>query len=280
MRADLPGLEHAIQGVTANGTPFVALPPAGAVAAQALVVLWHGGDPPRSDEALAAAVPLRHLPAWRVYLDMPLFGRRLPAGGSDELMRLGAQDVVRLRFQPTVAGAVAELPAALADVRARLGIDPALPLGAFGFSQGGAAALLAVADRALPFKAAVTFGAAVDFPLIVDMLGKHFGFRYPWDAESRVVAKGLSATHRADALAASGCALLLAVGERDPYPVRAPNEQLAAAVQAAGGSAEFRLVSDLAHAFVDEPGTGAAPQGPPARAVDELAEPWFRQHLL
>src|SRR5438067_4489975 len=124
MRTDLPGLARAIQGVTANGVPFVALPPEGATVARAVVILWHGADPPRGDVALAAAVPLRRLPAWRLYLGMPLFSGRLPAGGYDEVTRLAFQDAVTLVFQPSIGGAVAEFPAALGDVRARLGIDP------------------------------------------------------------------------------------------------------------------------------------------------------------
>jgi hypothetical protein len=32
------------------------------------VVAWHLHDPPRSETAMATALPLRGLPAWRVYL--------------------------------------------------------------------------------------------------------------------------------------------------------------------------------------------------------------------
>jgi predicted esterase len=280
MRTDLPGLARAVEGVAAKGVPFVALPPEETAEARALVVLWHGADPPRSDAALAAAVPLRRLPAWRVYLGMPLFGRRLPAGGYEEIMRLAFQDAVTLLFQPSIGGAVAELPAALADIRKRLNIAPALPLGLFGFSQGGAAALLTLSRHEVLFKAAVTVGAAIDLPTVVDAVGAMHGVTYDWTAERRALAEQLSASRQAPALAASGAAILLAAGADDPIPVREPAEQLATAIGAAGGTAEVRILPNIAHAFVDPPGDAPAPQTPQAAAVDALTTKWFTKHLL
>lgn len=60
----------------ADGVPYVALPPEGEGAP--LVVAWHLHDPPRSERAMAAVLPLKGLPAWRVYLGLPLSGSRLP----------------------------------------------------------------------------------------------------------------------------------------------------------------------------------------------------------
>lgn len=94
MTVDIPGLPGAEQGVTSNGVPYVALPPEGAKAGRGLVVMWHGADPPRTEEALATAIPMRLLPAWRVYLGMPGHGRRSPKGGFEEIMRLAAQDAL------------------------------------------------------------------------------------------------------------------------------------------------------------------------------------------
>ncbi len=280
MDTQIPGLPDARCGETASGVPFVALAPAAAEAARALVVLWHGADPPRSPEALAGAVPLQRLPAWRVYLGMPLYGRRSPPGGFAEILRRGAEDAVRLVYQPSIGGAVAELPAALDDIRAQLGIALGLPLGLFGFSQGGAAALLALSQQQLPVRAAVTFGAVIDLPGLVDTLAGVYGITYEWTAERRAIAEQLSALHRASALAASGAAVLLAAGEHDRPALREPAQQLAAAIRAAGGTAKFRLVPEVAHAFVGEPGEAAMPQGPLARAIDGVASEWFHRYLV
>jgi hypothetical protein len=67
----------------AAGVPFVALPPTSAHDRVATVIVWHMHDPPRSEGAMAAALPLRGLDAWRVYLGLPLSGSRLPTGGLD-----------------------------------------------------------------------------------------------------------------------------------------------------------------------------------------------------
>jgi len=247
--------------------------------ATSVVVLWHGADPTRTEEALSAAVPLHELQAWRIYLGLPLTGQRMPEGGLDEIMRRGREDAVGLLFHPMIEGAVTELAPALGELRGELGIDTALPLGIFGFSAGGAAALLAVSRRVLAFKAVVTFGAVPDVPALVDVAAAFFQTPYKWTSERLDRARELSTVQHAPELAKSGAAILLGVGSADQYPTRGPAEQLAASINGAGGNAEVRVLQDLAHGFVDEPGTAAVPQGPHARAVDQMATDWFLRHL-
>ena len=80
----------AVSGVAA-GVPYVALPPGergdGQVPAP-LIIAWHLNDPPRSAAAMAAALPLAAVTAWRVYLDLPMHGRRQLPGGLEEFMAL------------------------------------------------------------------------------------------------------------------------------------------------------------------------------------------------
>ena len=218
--ADIPALAQAIRGTTSNGVPFIALPPEGGRTAKGLIILWHGGDPPRTEEALAGALPLRDVAAWRAYLGLPLSGQRLPEGGLDEIMRRGAEDAISLVFHPIITGTVDELPSAVDDLRFRLSIDPMLPLGLFGFSMGGAAALLAVARQVLPFKAVVTFGAPLDLRVLVDHLSSLYGLTYEWTDARRDLAETMSAVHQMRALAESGAYLLLGMGSDDPYPIR------------------------------------------------------------
>ncbi len=277
--ADVPALAQAIRGTTANEVPFLALPAEGGQKAHGLIVLWHGADPPRTEEALAGALPLREVVAWRVYLGLPLCGQRLPEGGFDEIMRRGAEDAVARLFHPIIAGAVDELAGAVDDLRMRLGIDPVLPLGLFGFSVGGAAALLTVARRALPFQTVVTFGATLDMRVLVDYLSSLYGAAYEWTDVRRDLAEQISVAHRARALAESGAHILLGVGSEDPYPMRGPTEQLAAAIRHSGGSAQVRTVANVGHGFVDEPGDAAVSQGSQARAVEQMASQWFRRYL-
>jgi dienelactone hydrolase len=277
--ANIPALAQAIRGTTSNGVPFVALPSEGGQEAHGLIISWHGGDPPRTEEALAGALAMRDVAAWRVYLGLPLSGRRLPEGGLDEIMRRGAEDAITLLFHPIIAGAVDELPVAVDDLRIRLSIDAALPLSLFGFSMGGAAALLAVARHTLPFQAVVTFGAAIDMRVLVDHLSSLYGLIYDWTDARRDLAEQITVAHRARALVESGADILLGIGSEDPYPVHELTEQLASAIQANGGAAEVRTLANVAHSFVDEPGDVAVPQGPQAQAVDRMASEWFRRHL-
>jgi dienelactone hydrolase len=276
---DIPALAQPVRGVTANGVPFVALPPEGGQEARGLIISWHGADPPRNEEALASALPMRNVPAWRVYLGLPLSGQRMPEGGFDEIMRRGAEDAVTLLFHPIITGAVSELPTAVNDLRGRLSIDAALPLGLFGFSMGGAAALLAVARHVLPFQAVVTWGAVLDMRALVDRLSSLYGVAYDWTAPRRDLAEEITVANRARALVESGADILLGIGSKDPYPGRELTEQLASAIKADGGVAEVKPLADVAHGFVAEPGDSAAPQGPQARAVDQMASQWFLRHL-
>src|SRR6266536_5114880 len=78
----------------AAGVPYVALPPTRGRRRAPLVVAWPGLDPPRTQQAMAAALPLARLAAWRVYLGLPMVGTRAPAGGPEELARLGVDDFV------------------------------------------------------------------------------------------------------------------------------------------------------------------------------------------
>jgi hypothetical protein len=75
---------------------------------------------------MAAALPLSGLPAWRVYLGLPLSGSRLPAGGLEAFFQLGYQDAVLKVFEPTCRQAVEEFPAALAALRQALLVVRAL----------------------------------------------------------------------------------------------------------------------------------------------------------
>ncbi|MEX2430528.1 MAG: alpha/beta fold hydrolase, partial [Dehalococcoidia bacterium] len=201
-----------MRGTTSNGVPFIALPPEDGVEPKGLIIAWHGGDPPRSEEALAGALPMRDVPAWRVYLGLPLFGPRMPEGGMDEIGRRATEDSLTLLYHPIIEGAADELPEAVDDLRSRLGIDAALPLGLFGFSMGGAAALLAAARHALPCKAVVTFGAVVDASVLIDHVSSLFGSTYEWTDDRRRLAEEISIAHRAGDLVQSSASVLMGIG--------------------------------------------------------------------
>jgi hypothetical protein len=49
------------------------------------ILLWHGLGPPAGNGELMEALPLDDVPAVKVYLGLPLFGARAPAGRAESL---------------------------------------------------------------------------------------------------------------------------------------------------------------------------------------------------
>ncbi|MBA2323102.1 MAG: alpha/beta hydrolase [Pseudonocardiales bacterium] len=266
-----------VTGVTA-GVPFVAIPPSAGPRPDAPVVLaWHLLDPPRTEAAFAAALPLDGLDAWRFYLGLPLSGSRLPAGGMDELMRLGYEDAVLNLYGPISEQAVAEAAPAYAELRARFGLGDG-PLGLLGGSQGAAVAGLVLAEGVLDARAAVLVSPLIRLRPVVEAVGRQYGVDYRWSQHSLAAAARMDLVARADEVARNGPAVLAVVGEQDDVDgFRRPAEEL---VRALGpGRSSLVLIPDMAHALADEPGIEPAPQTEHAEAVDRHAVRWLHQHL-
>jgi len=260
----------------AAGVPFVALPPAGGERPSApLVVAWHLLDAPRTGAAFAAAVPMRDLDAWRVFLGLPLTGSRLPADGWDGLMQLAFEDAVLKLYEPVMVGAAEEFARALPRLRERFGID-AGPIGVMGGSAGAAVAQLVVAEGDAEVAAAVLVSPVVQLRRAIEAGARAFGFSYPWSEESEAVARRVDFVARAAELARRGPAVLVVAGAEDEPEFREPARELAAAL---GDRAELATIPGMGHALAEEPGTDPAPQTAHAAAVDRLATAWFAQHL-
>ncbi|WP_035282688.1 hypothetical protein [Actinokineospora spheciospongiae] len=254
---------------TAAGVPFTALPPAGGGAAP-LVVSWHMMDPPRSDAAFAAALPMLDLPAWRVHLGMPMCGARMVDGSTDAIVALMREDALMSFLHPFVRQATEEFPAALASIREQLPVGGG-PIGVLGGSLGGAVALRVLAETDIPVAAGAVVNAAIRMRSVVDL----FPGEYAYDAESTEVVDGLDFVARAGAIAGRA-PLLVVSGELDHPALRADAVDL---VDAVGERAELLSIPGLAHPLAEEPGIEPAPQLPQAREVDAGLTAWFRRHL-
>ncbi|MDP9435838.1 MAG: alpha/beta hydrolase [Actinomycetota bacterium] len=251
------------------------------------MIAWHLMDPPRTAAAFAAALPLQGLDAWRVYLELPLCGSRLPAGGAEELMRLGYQDAVLNLHEPITTRGAEEFPAALAELRDQLGLGPG-PLGLVGGSIGAAVAQLVLVEAApaagVPVHPAVLVSPVTRLRPIVDALGRRFGVDYPWSDRTREVAHRLDFAARSDEFArARQPAVRLVVGsDDDPEGFLAPAQQLRAALADAyddAGDVDLLVVPDMAHALAEEPGDEPVPQTRPAATLDQYAVDWLAAHL-
>ena len=131
------------------------------------MIAWHLMDPPRTEAALAAALPLDGLDAWRIYLGLPMMGSRLPEGGFDEFMRLGSEDAVMNLYGPVCRQAAEEFPRAYAELSHRFGFG-AGPIGVLGGSHGAAVALTVLAERPMAIAAAVLVSPLIQLRPIVE----------------------------------------------------------------------------------------------------------------
>jgi dienelactone hydrolase len=274
-----------VTGVAA-GVPYVALPPAGGQDARRpapLIVAWHLNDPPRSATAMASALPLEAVPAWRVYLDLPMHGRRQLPGGLEEFMRLGYQDAVLKAFEPQVTQAADEFPSALAELRRQLPVADG-PIGVVGASIGALPAQLVMAGRGAPVSAAALISPVIQLAEVVAANERRFGVTYPWSDASRAVAARFDFVSRAGETAACDPppAILLVTGaDDDPaFPLQAGRLHSELGRRYGDpGRVGLTTIPGMGHAFAAQPGIEPAPQTAEAKLVDAAVADWFGRYL-
>jgi pimeloyl-ACP methyl ester carboxylesterase len=276
----------AVSGIAAD-VPYRALPPARRNGEEPepapLIVAWPLNDPPRSAAAMASALPLASVAAWRVYLDLPMHGRRKLPGGLEEFMQLGYQDAVLKAFEPQVTQAVAEFPAVLAELRARLPLTDG-PIGLVGGSIGTLPAQLVIAEGAAEVSAAVLISPVIQLAEVVAANERRFNVSYPWSDASRAVVDRFDFVARAAELAACDPqpALLLITGADDDPAFPAQTERLESELSRLYDDPErLRRMSipGMEHAFAAEPGIEPAPQTTEAQLVDAATSEWFGCYL-
>lgn len=276
-----------VTGVAA-GVPYLAVPPESAAGPSTPVVIaWHLMDAPRTEEALAAALPLAGLDAWRIYLGLPMCGARTPAGGADEVMRLAYEDAVLNLQGPVADQAAAEFAGAFSELRDRLSLGDG-PVAVVGGSMGSAVAELVLVEAApaagIAVRAAVLISPITQLRPAVQAAGRQFGVDYEWTERSDEVAARLDFVARADGIAAVGQpAVRLIVGaDDDREGFLEPAKRLRTALAERyddPSSVDLVVVPGMAHALAEQPGVEPAPQTPYAADVDRLAVEWLRRFL-
>jgi pimeloyl-ACP methyl ester carboxylesterase len=267
----------------AAGVPYLAHRPAGGSQGAPLVVVLHLMDAPRSEAAMAAALPLAGVPAWRAYLGLPMFGARMPAAGPEAFMRLGYEDALLKLLGPVVEQAAQELPGAIAALRQQLPGAQG-PVALVGGSAGAAAVLLALAEGPVSVRAAVLVNAAVRAADVIAAGERVFETTYRWSDAARRLADRLDFVHRARDIASRipQPGVLLVNGEDDDPAFPASADDLYEALSARWWSpshVERVRVPGLGHALAEEPGIDPAPQTPGAAQVDELVGAWLTRRL-
>jgi predicted esterase len=179
------------------------------------IVLWHGLGPPASEEAMMDALPLDEVDAVKVYLGLPLFGTRAPAGGMKELARWQSEDVGLQVFKPVVVGAGDELPGVAAALQRGACMRGGGAINLIGFSAGGAAALYSLAQGRVRVNAAVLINASMGLSDSVKAYEHATKQTYAWTSASRDLARKTDAVTRAADIASARPALLFLSGKAD-----------------------------------------------------------------
>jgi len=240
------------------------------------IILWHGFGPPASEQALMRMFPLDDVPAIKVYLGLPLFGKRAPAGGTDELVRRQREDVGLQVFKPVVVGAADELPRVVAALERQSCMRRGDRIGLLGFSAGGAAALLSLAERKVPLGVAVLLNPSTGLTASVQAYEHATRQTYAWTAESRALAKHTDALEHAAEIAAGNPAILIVHGAKDDVVSRTSVSQLQKALGSRYAHVrrserfEYVVIDDLSHNLNG------------GKADDELhrrISAWFNRHL-
>jgi len=242
------------------------------------IVLWHGFGPPASEQALMEVLPLDDVPAIKVYLGLPLFGKRAPSGGMEDLVRRQKQDVGLKVFEPVVAVAANELPRVVRELKQQGCMKRNDKIGLFGFSAGGASALIALAERSVGVRAAVLLNPSTGLTASVEAFERATKQSYTWTPKSRALAARTDAVQRAADIAKGTPtpAVLLLEGTQDDLIAHASLTALADALTPRYEQAHERV--RFLHLAI--PGLSHNVTG--SHSEDELgrqASVWFNRYL-
>ncbi|MEO3785381.1 hypothetical protein ABGB12_18785 [Actinocorallia sp. B10E7] len=250
---------------TVGGVPFVALPPTAvdAPTRDGLIVCWHAFDPPRTEAAMAAALPMTGVPVWRVYL-----GLRSPDPAEHDYLQLLASTVER---------AAAELPEVVAALREPLGLGDGA-VGLAGHGEGAMAALLVLAEQRIPVSAAALIAPVWRPERVIEARERRLG-AYSWTPETLAIAERLDLADRVDDIARADPRLLLVGGASDLLVPVDQVEELRRLLGEAGAASAESVTFRMGHALAAEP--GVEPRAPltAAVSVDAALTDWFRRHL-
>ena len=252
-----------------------------------LVVFYHGFGPPQNPRALAEVLPLKEMDAILAFVNLPMVADRMPTGGRDELLRVQKEDFVNGFFFRSICGATAELPQIVKELNATYHLDSDKGIGLFGFSAGGAAALLALLESDVPITAAVIVNAPMSVMQNVENWQRMLKRKFEWDDASRKAASRYDVELQADKIAERKIlpALLIMEGDDDKQLGIEPARRAFQALKqryVGRGEAEriqFEVIHGLAHNF----GPGSSATGSAQASIDleieQKTKNWFERFL-
>jgi predicted esterase len=279
---------HVTQQKSITGVPVLISKPEVVTPNTRLVVLYHGFGPPQNPRALAQVLRLEEMDAILAFVNLPMVADRMPTGGRDELLRLQKEDFVNGFFFRSISGATAELPQIVKELNATYHLDADKGIGLFGFSAGGAAALLALLESDVPITAAVIVNAPMSVMQNVENWQRTLKRQFEWDNASTEAASRYDVELQADKIAERKVlpALLIVQGDADKQlgieSARRAFETLKQRYVGRGEAEriQFEVIHGLAHNF--GPGFGATGSGDASidLEIEQKTEHWFQRFLL
>ena len=252
-----------------------------------LVVLYHGFGPPQNPRALAKVMRLDKMDAILAFVNLPMVAERMPAGGRDELLRVQQEDFVNGFFFRSISGATAELRQIVNELNATYHLDADKGIGLFGFSAGGAAALLALLESDVPITAAVVVNAPMSVTQNVENWQRALKRKFEWDNASRKAASRYDVELQADKIAGRKIlpALLIVQGDADKQLGIEPACRAFEALKqryVGRGEAEriqFEVIHSLAHNFGPGSGATGSAQASIELEIEQKTKHWFERFL-
>ena len=230
--------------VTIVDVPMLVAAPRRITKRTPLIIMYHGFGPPNTPQLLSQALP--PIPnAFMIYPSLPLVGARMPAGGVDELLRRQREDYVGEMLYPSILGAAHELPQIIKAVSKRYGLSKSAPLILFGFSAGGAAALLSLTESGVRPRAVVVVNSPLSIAQAVDGYERQTKGVYTWTEKAREAAARYDLEKSAERVAKLNpkLAVLMLQSEQDAGFSVGSAQSAAAALKKA--EARYSLVADV-----------------------------------
>src|SRR5213595_911484 len=253
-----------------------------------LIVFYHGFGPPQNPRALAEVLRLEEMDAVLAFVNLPMVADRMPAGGRDEGLRLQKADFVNGFFFRSISGWAAELQQVVKELNATYHLDADKGIGLFGFSAGGAAALLALIESDVPITAAVIVNAPMSVMQNVENWQRTLKRQFEWDDASRKAASRYDVELQADKIAERKIlpALLILQGDADEQfglgPARRAFDTLKQRYVARGEAEriQFEVIHGLAHNFGPGSGATGSAQASIDLEIEQKTKHWFGWFLL
>jgi alpha-beta hydrolase superfamily lysophospholipase len=203
----------------------------------------------------------------------------MPRGGVDELLQRQSKDYIGQLLYPSMLGAAHELPQLMEGLSKTYGISRASPVILFGFSAGGAAALLSLTEADVHPRAVLVVNAPLSIAQAVDAYERQSKNVYMWTESAKDASTQYDVEKRADRITRANpkTAFLLLQSEHDAGRTVQAAQSAAAALKSA--ASRYRADPDISAKEL----SGADHYvfgGSESAATEQMIVDWIKQHAF